>query len=100
MFSCEFQMKIFIPFSLIFFLFSSGITVPHESKLFHIGKFAGAPHAHNVTINVTWVFTSGANATNVMMTVHNLRASEYAAFGLGQNQTMVNIILFFLHISF
>ena len=49
------------------------------------------PPASNVTVNATWVFISEVNVTLVRMTVSNLQSSQYAALGLGQNQSMVNV---------
>lgn len=47
------------------------------------------PPASNVSINATWTFSSGINITNVMMTIHSLKSSQYAAMGLSQNHSMV-----------
>jgi hypothetical protein len=44
----------------------------------------------DVSINVTWAFTSGTNVSSFIMTVKNLKTSEWAAIGLGQQQLMVN----------
>jgi hypothetical protein len=46
----------------------------------------------DVGVNVTWTFSSGMNITNVAMVITNLDKSEWAAIGLGQAQSMVNII--------
>ncbi len=53
-----------------------------------------------VGINATWSFTSGTNITNVTLNVIRLDAGEWAAFGLGQDIAMVNIILNNFHISY
>ncbi|CAF0735095.1 unnamed protein product [Adineta steineri] len=41
-----------------------------------------------VAINVTWTFTSGINVTNVLMTIKNLKPSQWAAIGLNINRSM------------
>ncbi|CAF1608862.1 unnamed protein product [Adineta ricciae] len=46
------------------------------------------PPASNVTVNVTWVFIHKVNVTLVGITISNLQSSQYAALGLGQNQSM------------
>ncbi len=45
----------------------------------------------DVGVNVTWIFSSSTNVTNVIMVITNLDRLEWAAIGLGQNQAMVNI---------
>jgi hypothetical protein len=49
------------------------------------------PPASNVTVSVKWEFNSGINVTVVLMTIINLKSSQYAATGLGQNVGMVSI---------
>ena len=44
-----------------------------------------------VTVNVTWTFTNETNVTNVVMIVKKLQSAQWAALGLGQNQSMVTI---------
>ncbi|CAF1078099.1 unnamed protein product [Adineta steineri] len=41
-----------------------------------------------VAVNVTWTFTSGINVTNVLMTIKNLKPSQWAAIGLNINRSM------------
>ncbi|UJR36510.1 hypothetical protein I4U23_029231 [Adineta vaga] len=41
-----------------------------------------------VTVNVTWTFTSGINVTNVLMSITNLKTRQWTAIGFGQNQKM------------
>lgn len=84
-------MKYFVAFLLVIFLFSGGITVPFESKEISNQIVNDPPHANNVIINARWVFNGQNNVTLVTMNVHNLQSSQYAAMGLGQNQSMVDI---------
>ena len=44
----------------------------------------------DVSLNVTWTYVSETNVTSIVMTVKNLKTSEWAAIGLGQEQKMVN----------
>jgi hypothetical protein len=87
-------MKIFITFSLIFLFFGYGknfglisaAVLPAAAPAL---SFTGP--AGNVSINVTWAFDSVYKITNVSVTVTNLQAAQWAAVGLGQNLSMVNI---------
>ena len=86
-------MKIFIAFLLVFLSFIGGKVVPSGDTIVSSNPvfLNDPPAAYNVSVNVTWAFNSGINITNVVMTIHNLKSSQYAAMGLGQNQAMVNI---------
>jgi hypothetical protein len=86
-------MKVFIAFLLVFLSFSDGKVVPLDDTIVSTNPVVrdDPPAAYNVTVNVTWAFSSGINITNVVMTIHNLKSSQYAAMGFGQNQAMVNI---------
>jgi hypothetical protein len=77
-------MKFFIAFLLVFLSISDGTAVPTNIV-------RDPPGAYNVTVNVTWTFSSEAKITYVVMTISSLKSSQYAAMGLGQNQAMVNI---------
>ena len=77
-------MKLFMAFALIFVLFSAAKVVSTN-----IGR--DLLSAKNVTVNVTWTFTSEMNVTNVTMVINNLESSQYAAIGLGQHRSMVDI---------
>jgi len=82
-------MKIFIAILLIISSFSDGKsigdpTVPPDDT-------TTTSAFNTVSISATWKFTSGANITNVVIVVKNLKQSQWAGVGLGQNQSMVNI---------
>jgi hypothetical protein len=87
-------MNIFITFSLIVLTFGYGknaglvtaAVLPVEPTALTI-----ISDTSSVSINATWTFSSGVNVTNVIMTVRNLQAAQWAAVGLGQNMSMVNI---------
>ena len=74
-------MKIFAACLLAFLAFSYGKPLRDPPP----------PSANNVTVNATWAFSSEAKITNVVMTVNNLKSSQYAAMGLSQNQSMVRM---------
>ncbi|CAF0777541.1 unnamed protein product [Rotaria sordida] len=44
--------------------------------------------AASVSINVTWTFNNEINVTNVVMSVYNLKSSQWAAIGLGVKEAM------------
>ncbi|CAF1234618.1 unnamed protein product [Adineta ricciae] len=46
------------------------------------------PPTSEVTVNITWSFASNTNVTSVLMTIHNLKTSQWVAIGLGQNIAM------------
>jgi len=82
-------MKIFIAFLLIFSSFSDGKnigdpTVPPDDT-------TTTSAFNTISISVTWKFSSGVNITNVVVVIKNLKQSQWAGFGLGQNQSMVNM---------
>ncbi|CAF3702585.1 unnamed protein product, partial [Rotaria sordida] len=82
-------MKFFNAFLLIFFSFAGGKIVLLDDTVASTNIVGDSPPpAYNVTINVIWAFSIGINITNVVMTINNLKSSEYAAMGLGQNQSM------------
>ena len=77
----EKEMQMFIGLTLMFVMSLNCIeSIPLKDPL---------PPASNITANVTWTFASGSSVTNVILTVANLKASQYTAIGLGQNQSMV-----------
>lgn len=82
-------MKSFVAFLFVYLLFGNGKGLPTDNTLRD-----PPPPAYNVTVNATWAFTSGVAITNVVLDVYNLQASQYAAFGLSQNQSMVNLFFF------
>ncbi|CAF1300125.1 unnamed protein product [Rotaria sordida] len=81
-------MKFFIAFLLIFLSFSDGKAIPLDPTIVSTNIALDPPPANNVTINVRWTFISGINITYVVMIIKNLKSSQYAAMGLGQNQSM------------
>ena len=84
-------MKFFIAFALILLSFIDGKAVPFDAAVVSTNIVRDPPPAANVTVRVAWDFSSGINVTVVIMTINNLKSSQYAAMGLGQNQAMVNI---------
>ncbi len=106
-------MKIFIAFLLILSLFSDGLNAQNtttnsttESTTVTTSSTTESTTTDSTTtlpttttssptpgvaINVTWIFSSEINVTNVTMNIENLGSSQWAAIGLGQNQAMVNI---------
>ena len=45
----------------------------------------------DVAMNVSWTFNSVSSVTDVCMTITNLRSAQWAAVGLGLDQSMVRI---------
>ena len=84
-------MKFFIAFLLIFLLFIDGKAVPLDAMVVSTSIVQDPPPASNVTVRVAWDFSSGINVTVILMTINNLKSSQYAAVGLGQNEAMVII---------
>ncbi len=84
-------MKTFITFLLILSSLSDGKSLGPT-----IAKLTDSPTA-NVTVKVVWAFNSGVNITSVVLTAKNLQSAQYAAIGLSQNQSMVNIKEKFLY---
>ncbi len=84
-------MKFFITFLLIFLSFIDGKAVPLDDTIVSTNIVLDPPPASNVTVSVKWEFNSGINVTVVLMTIINLKSSQYAAVGLGQNVGMVSI---------
>ncbi|CAF1267253.1 unnamed protein product [Rotaria sordida] len=82
------QMKFVIAFLLIFLSFSDGKVIPLDAAIVSTNLVLDPPPAKNVIVNVTWTFISRINITYVNMTINNLKSSQYAAMGLGQNQSM------------
>ncbi|UJR19578.1 hypothetical protein I4U23_022713 [Adineta vaga] len=82
-------MIFFFAFLLIFSSSSDGKTVSLDDTIISM-KIVQNPllYANNVTVNVTWIFSSGINVTNVVIAIKNLQSSQYAAMGLGQHQSM------------
>ena len=87
-------MKLFVGLLLVFFSLTDGKVVPSGAAVVSTNIIRDTPPAANVTVNATWTFSSGVNITNVVMTVNNLQASQYAAMGLSQNASMVSIKVF------
>ena len=84
-------MKFLIVSLLLLFIFENGRSVPLDGREIVSNKVRDPPPpASNVTVNVTWTFTSGVSITNVVVTISNLKASQYTAVGLSQNRSMVN----------
>ncbi|CAF1404957.1 unnamed protein product [Didymodactylos carnosus] len=65
--------------------------VPLDAAVVSTNIILDPPPANNVTVNVRWTFFNGINFTHVVMIINNLKSSQYAAMGLGQNQSMVII---------
>ena len=84
-------MKFFIAILLICFLFIDGKAVPLDVPVVSTKIVRDPPPATNVTVKVAWDFSSGINVTVAVMTINNLKSSQYAALGLAQEQSMVNI---------
>lgn len=84
-------MKSFIAFLFVLVSLADGKVVPSDSSIVSVNTIRDPPPASNVTVNATWAFSSGVNITNVVMTIYNLQSSQYAAMGLSQNASMVNI---------
>ena len=84
-------MKILIPALLLFLSFIDGKVVPFDDMVVSTNLVLDPPPASNVTVSVKWDFNSGINVTVVLMTIINLKSSQYAAVGLGQNVGMVSI---------
>lgn len=85
-------MKVFIALALLFLSFSDGKAVPLDGTVVSTNKVPNPlPPAKSVIVNVTSTFSSGVDITNVVVAVTNLKASQYAAVGFSQNQSMVNI---------
>lgn len=80
-------MKILIAILLIHLSFIDGKIVPLDDTV----ALPAPPPASNVTVSVKWEFNSGINVTVASMTIVNLKSSQYAAVGLGQNVGMVSI---------
>jgi len=87
-------MKIFIAFLLIFSSFSDGKNLgdpampPALSSTAVPDDTTTTSAFATVSVSVTWKFSSGINTTNVVMVIKNLKASQWAGVGLGQNQSM------------
>ena len=111
-------MKILIVVLLIFSSFTDGRIVTLDSSAIAARRFPidNSPETANtptttaasplnaielpsstsdVTVNVTWTFTTGINVTHVVMVVNNLKSAQWAAIGLGQFKSMVTIEKFF-----
>lgn len=84
-------MKIFIAALLLFLSFIDGNVVPLDDTVVSTNIVLDPPPASNVTVGVKWEFDSGINVTVVLMTILNLKSSQYAAVGMGQNVGMVSI---------
>ncbi len=84
-------MKFFITFLLVFLSFIDGNAVLLDDTVVSTNIVLDPPPASNVTVSVKWEFNSGINVTVVSMNIFNLKSSQYAAMGLGQNVGMVSI---------
>ena len=84
-------MKFFIAFLLVFLLVIDGKAVPLDAAVVSTNIVRDPPPAYNVTVRVAWDFSIGINVTAILMTINNLKSSQYAAMGFGQNEAMVII---------
>jgi hypothetical protein len=87
-------MKFFIASLLVVLLFIDGKAVPLDAAVVSTNILQDPPAAYNVSVRVAWDFSSGINVTVVLMTIRNLKSSQYAAVGLGQNVGMVSTLIF------
>lgn len=76
-------MQLFITFLVICLSFAAGKAVP-------LNTVRDPIPACNVTVNVTWTYSTEVKITNFVVVVTNLQASQYAATGLSQNKSMVS----------
>lgn len=83
-------MKLFIGILVVFLSLADGKVLLSRADVVSTNIIRDLPPAVNVTVNATWTFTSVINVTTVVMTIHNLQVSQYAAMGLSQNDSMVN----------
>ena len=88
-------MKIFIVVLLVLLSFIDGKEVSSDDTVVSTNIVLDPPPASNMTVSVKWVFDSGINVTVASMTIVNLKSSQYAAVGLGQNVGMVSILLIY-----
>lgn len=84
-------MKIFIAILVVFLSVSDGKVVSSDDTVISTNIVLDPPPASNVTVIVKWEFDSGFNVTVVLMNIMNLKSSQYAAVGLGQNVGMVSM---------
>jgi hypothetical protein len=88
-------MKISVVFLVLFLSFSNGSDfIPdNETNDTTTATTSGTttlPPITDISVNVTWTYSNATNITSFIMTVKNLKASEWAAIGFGQQQLMVN----------
>jgi len=90
-------MKIFIVLLLTCLSVSYGKAVEPNTILVSSSKADPPSPTVNVTINATLTYISEDSTTNVLLTVQNLQAVQYAAVGFSLNQSMVNMKEEFLY---